>query len=49
MIIVSVGKFIDEALDYINIAARGEELEVLLPNGQMISVKAKDETVIGEN
>lgn len=43
MIVVSVGKFVDEVLSYINMAANGEELEVLLPNKQTISVKIKND------
>lgn len=46
MIVVSLGKFMDEVLAYINIAANGEELEVILPNKQTISVKMEDYKVI---
>lgn len=43
MIVVSVGTFMNEVLDYINMVAKGEELEIILPNKVALQVKIKDE------
>lgn len=43
MIVVSAGTFMNEVLDYINMAAKGEELEIILPNKAALQVKIKDE------
>lgn len=43
MIVVSAGTFMNEVLDYINMAAKGEELEIILPNKVALQVKIKDE------
>lgn len=43
MIVVTVGKFVDEALTYTEIASKGEELEIVLPNKKVLQVKLKEE------
>lgn len=48
MIVVSVGTFMNEVLDYINMAAKGEELEIILPNKVALQVRIKDEEDIPE-
>lgn len=42
MIVVRVGMFINEVLDYIHLAANGEELEIILPNKVALQVRVKD-------
>lgn len=43
MVVVTVGKFIDEVLVYTEMASKGEELEIVLSNKKVLQVKLKEE------
>lgn len=43
MVVVTVGKFVDEVLTYTEMASKGEELEIVLPNKKVLQVKLKEE------
>lgn len=43
MVVVTVGKFVDEVLTYTEMATKGEELEIVLPNKKVLQVKLKKE------
>lgn len=42
MIVVTIGKFIDESLSYTNIAANGEKVEIVLKNGEVLQLTKKE-------
>lgn len=46
MVVVTVGKFVDEVLTYTEMASKGEELEIVLPNKKVLQVKLKEEDKI---
>lgn len=43
MMVVTVGKFVDEVLFYTEIASKGEQLEIVLPNKRVLQLKLKEE------
>lgn len=43
MIVVSARTFMNEVLYYINMAAKGEQLEIILQNKVTLQVRIKDE------
>lgn len=43
MMVVTVGKFVDEVLAYTEMASKGEQLEIVLPNKKVLQVKLKEE------
>lgn len=42
MIVVTIGKFIDEALSYTNMVANGEIVEIVLKNGETLQLTKKE-------
>ena len=45
MIVVTIGKFIDESLKYTNIVANGETVEIMLKNGDSLQLTKKENEV----
>jgi len=39
MVIVTAGVFVDNAMNYLTMAANGEKVEIILPNKQTLQVK----------
>lgn len=42
MIVVTIGKFIDETLRYADMASQGEKIEIVLKNGEVLQFSKKD-------
>lgn len=43
MIVVTIGKFIDEVLSYTNMVEKGEKVEIILKNGETLQLTKKEE------